>query len=103
MNIIKIYKDIATYYKSYPTMEEFLTAIGLATAIIYEDGIHLIYDKKYIYFFGALPEARNPSKLGRFIKKYNHLVIGKLFKSNNIIPFINGATKINEGIYRWEG
>jgi len=102
MNILKIYQDISTYYAQYPSITEFLSAIGMATGIIYEDGIHLIYDKDYIYFFGALPESRTPSKLGKFILRYKHLVAGKLFKSNNIKPFINGSTKVYEGVYKWE-
>jgi len=78
--------------------------LNKANIIIFFDGIYLVCDDTYIYYFGAEEKSRTPSKLGRFVKQFKHLASGKLLYSKDVTPFKHYIECINKekGLYKWK-
>ena len=73
-----------------------------ANVIIFTDGIYLICDDKYIYYFGAILSSRGKSKLGKFVKQYTELCQGKQFYSKDVTNFSKRARLLDKkiGLYQ---
>ena len=81
------------------SIEEVVRCLDKASIIIYQDGIFLVADKDYIYYFGSNVKGR---KLGEFVKKYKYLASGKIFYSENIEPFKRKVSRVDARRYRWD-
>jgi hypothetical protein len=99
MNLIETILDVdktADY-------DSIIRCLDKATIILFYDGVYLVADDTYIYYFGSIKGSRNKSKLGVFVKTFRYLVEGKLFYSKDITPFKRKTTVIDSSkeLYKW--
>ena len=85
-------------------IDSILRCIQKSDTIIFKDGMYLICNTEYIYYFGAINSSRVPSKLGKFIKQYYPIIKGKLVYSK--VPELFNIKKfevidLDAGLYRW--
>lgn len=73
--------------------------IRKATIVLKYDGIYLIADDEYIYYFGAKESSRTHSKLGKFMKENWHLTAGKKYYTKNNEPFKTRSKQIEDDLY----
>jgi hypothetical protein len=81
------------------TVEEVSKCLNKATIVIFRDGMYIVADDEYIYYFGAIESSRVPSKLGVFLKEVGKYAAGKKYYTKDNSVFYRRSKHIEGDMY----